>query len=74
MYSEPFSKRHYASLFSVAVFYRIVIPCLAVIVSFVIALATGDLWIKNSVYTEQPSVTFGYDMVLILEARAPFVF
>ena len=69
IYREPYCKRHYAGIFSAAVAYRVIIPILAIIVSFVIALATGDLWIKNSTFLEQPRVTFGYDIVLILEAR-----
>lgn len=67
VYKEPYAKRHYAGLFSTAVFYRLVAWILAIIVSFVVALTTGDMWIKNNVFLEQPSVRFGYDLVLILE-------
>lgn len=69
MYREPYAKRHYANLLSSAVFYRLVAPILAIIVSFVIALTTGDMWIKNSEFLEQPLVKFGYDLVLVLEVR-----
>lgn len=71
VYAEPYAKRHYASFFSAAFAYRVFVPCLAVIVSFVIALSTGDMWIKNNVYLEQPDVRFGYDLVLVLETSQP---
>lgn len=72
VYKEPFAKRHYAGWFSTAVFYRLVAPILAIIVSFVVALTTGDMWVKNNVYLEQPSVKFGYDLVLVLEVKLSF--
>jgi hypothetical protein len=39
----------------------------AIIISFIIALSTGELWIKQHVFLTQPEVHFTYEMLLVLE-------
>lgn len=43
----------------------------SLILSFIIALTTGGLWVKTHTYVTQPSVRFKYDLLLVLETNTP---
>ena len=69
VYAEPYVKRHYAGRCSAAwclPFFGVVV---AVIISFVLALSTGELWIKEHTFSAQPDVKFTYEVLLVLEVR-----
>lgn len=71
VYAEPYVKRHYAGRCSAAwclPFFGVVV---AVIISFVLALSTGELWIKEHTFSAQPDVKFTYEVLLVLETGVP---
>ncbi len=69
IYAEPICRRHYGRRLSQACGLRTLLFVTAVVLSCVIAYATGGLWIKTSFYLEQPKVAFTYDVLLVLEVR-----
>jgi transmembrane protein 231 len=71
VYEEPYAKRHYASRFSPAYCFPCCSSLIFIIVSFVIAFSTGQLWIKSHTYLHQPDVKFTYEILVVLETNVP---
>ena len=47
------------------------VAVLSLIVAFVIALTTGNMWVKTTTFVAQPSVRFKYDMLMVFEGARP---
>lgn len=70
VYQEPLCKRHYASLASPAAAFRVLACVLAVVISFLLAFATGGFWKKINHEVVQPTVHYTGDALMILEVRS----
>lgn len=70
MYQETLCRRHYSSILSAAALFRIVSFVLAVVLSFLLAYATGGFWKKVGQDVVQPTVHYSGDGLLILEVWA----
>lgn len=69
VYQEPLCRRHHSSLWSSAALFRAVSFVLAVVLSFLLAYATGGFWRKIGQDVSQPAVHYSGDALLILEVR-----
>lgn len=67
VYREPLCRRHYSSIISSAALFRAVSFILAVVLSFLLAYATGGFWKKVGQEVLQPKVHHTGDGLLILE-------
>lgn len=67
VYSEPLCRRHYASFIGEAVFFRVGLFLIAIVVSLVVAFATGGFWVKTKPTLDQPTVHYTYDAILLFE-------
>lgn len=70
MYQEALCRRHYSSILSAAALFRLVSFVLAVVLSFLLAYATGGFWKKVGHEVVQPTVHYSGDGLLILEVWA----
>lgn len=70
VYTEPIARRHFAPRMSAASAFRPLGVAVSLVVAWVVAYSTGDLWLKINSYHEQPEVRFTYDALLILEGAA----
>jgi transmembrane protein 231 len=68
VYAETLKRRHYAPLVGQATLFRIFLFLVAVVVSIVVAFATGGFWVKLSPTMDQPTVHYTYDALLLFEA------
>uniref|UniRef100_A0A7S0WWC3 Transmembrane protein 231 n=1 Tax=Pyramimonas obovata TaxID=1411642 RepID=A0A7S0WWC3_9CHLO len=71
VYEEPYAKRHYAGRFTPAYCFPCCSSLIFIIVAFVIALSTGQLWIKSHTFLHQPDVKFTYEMLVVMETNVP---
>ena len=71
VYTEALRLRHYAPGLSLAGPLRAVGLVAAIVLSWVIAHATGSLWLKTKVVYEQPAVKFMHDLVVVLDGAGP---
>lgn len=69
VYKEPLCRRHHSSVLSTAALYRAASFILAVVLSFLVAYATGGFWKKTGQAVIQPTVHYSGDGLLILEVR-----
>jgi hypothetical protein len=67
VYREPLCRRHYSSILSSAALFRAISFILAVVLSFLLAYATGGFWKKVGSEVIQPKVHYSGDGLLILE-------
>jgi hypothetical protein len=70
VYQEPLCRRHHSSICSSAALFRAVSFILAVVLSFLLAYATGGFWKKVGLEVSQPTVHYSGDGLLILEVGA----
>lgn len=71
VYQEALCRRHYSSILSAAALFRLVSFVLAVVLSFLLAYATGGFWKKVGHEVVQPTVHYSGDGLLILETSTP---
>ena len=72
VYKEELCRRHYNSIFSLAVFFRAVTLVAAIILSLAIAFATDGFWKKLTPDLEQPTVHYTGDGLAILEVNLAY--
>lgn len=70
VYQEALCRRHHSSICSSAAVFRAVSFVLAVVLSFLVAYATGGFWKKVGQEVIQPAVHYSGDGLLILEVSA----
>uniref|UniRef100_A0A6U1ERU7 Transmembrane protein 231 n=1 Tax=Tetraselmis chuii TaxID=63592 RepID=A0A6U1ERU7_9CHLO len=71
IYQEKLVLRHYAHLLSIASWLRLLGLLGALVLSYTIAFTTGGFWLKTNTVYEQPRVSFGYGMIVVLEGAMP---
>jgi hypothetical protein len=71
VYQEPLCRRHFGSVLSAAALFRVGTFVAAVVLSFMMAFATGGFWKKVSHDVSQPLVHYSGDALLILESTVP---
>lgn len=69
VYQQPLCRRHHSSILSAAVLFKAVSFILTVVLSFLLAYATGGFWKKTGLDVTQPLVHYSGDSLLILEVR-----
>lgn len=67
VFQDPLCKRHYASIFSIAFIFRLLVFSAAVVLAFLIAYASGGFWERVAMHTEQPTVHYSGDALAIFE-------
>ncbi|KAH8070865.1 hypothetical protein JL721_4780 [Aureococcus anophagefferens] len=64
VYHEPLARRYYASRFSCAYFFFLLVGLVAIVVPFFLAYTNvPSFWLKTNTYREQPKVAFQYKIV-----------
>jgi hypothetical protein len=69
VYRQPLCRRHFASVVSPAALVRVACLLAAVVLSFLLAYATGGFWRKVVHDVAQPTVHYSGDGLMILEVR-----
>lgn len=67
VYREPFYRRYYAPWYSWAAVFRFLLYAGIIVLSFVIAYATGNFWYKTNTDLITPTVHYSGDALLVLE-------
>jgi transmembrane protein 231 len=64
VYHEPLARRYYASRFSCAYFFFLLVGLVAIVVPFFLAYTNvPSFWLKTNTYREQPKVAFQYKVL-----------
>jgi Transmembrane protein 231 len=69
VYKEPFCRRHHASVLSFAVALRVVGYLGCIVLSYTLAYATGEMWMRRKVISTQPDVHFAYRALAFFSVR-----
>jgi transmembrane protein 231 len=67
VYAEPLCRRHYASWVGEATVFRVGLFLISVVISLVVAYATGGFWLKVKPTLAQPTVHYTQDALLLFE-------
>lgn len=70
VYKEPYCRRHHAAFFSFPVVFRVIGYLIVIVLAYVLAYASGDMWIKRRTDGEQPDVQFAYRAIAHFAVRS----
>jgi len=71
IFASPLMRRYYAPFASQAYLFRFIVACASVVIPFVISYTIAPFWLKEHYYTEQPTVHFKHQMIIMLEGNKP---
>jgi len=71
IFASPLMRRYYSPLFSSAYLFRFVTAIASVLVPLVISYTIQPFWLTENTFSEQPSVQFKHQMIIMLEGNTP---
>merc|ERR1711935_10964 len=71
IFASPLMRRYYAPTVSSAYLFRFISTVAVVLIPFTISYTISPFWLKESAYTEQGSVSFKHQMIIMLEGTTP---
>jgi len=71
IYASPLMRRYYGPWYSTGYLFRLLTIAVQVVVPFIISYSIKPFWLTESMYVEQPSVTFKHQMIVMLEGSTP---
>merc|ERR1711959_11504 len=71
IFASPLMRRYYAPLVSSAYFSRFVAAAMTLVIPFIISYTISPFWLKESTFTEQGTVNFKHQAIIMLEGSTP---
>jgi len=71
IYAAPLMRRYFGPSYSSGYLFRLLSIAVQVVIPFVISYSIKPFWLTESWYSEQPTVTFKHQMIVMLEGSTP---